>query len=663
MTTRFNIADRLRTNAEAFPSTDALWFPCGVDPRGEVAFGNMSFGEIERETDALARGLRRLGVTMGTKTIVMVKSSPELYIVLFALFKVGAIPVVVDPGMGVRKMVACYASVGAEAFIGIPLAHVVRVLFPKAFATLRTIVTVGKRKAWGGLLLRDVYDREHTRECFPIADTTRDDTAIINFTTGSTGARKGVECTHGMVEAMVRSVEHEFGQRETDVSLVTIPFIALFNLMVRSTSVLAPMDQAKPSQVDARAVIAAMKRFRVSMLFGSPAFMHRVASGAVPGEVIESLRFVISGGAPVHANVLDAFRALLPDHADFFITYGATEALPITAIEAREAIVDTRTGSTEGKGACVGRPRGGTDIRILRISDDPFSKVESSDWLAPGTIGEITIAGPIVSPRYHRNVDADRLMKTREGETSWHRTGDLGWIDEHGRLWFVGRKSQRVETTNGPRYTVAVEGIFNQHALVRRSALVGVGARGREEPVLCLELYEEPNAETRRRVVREVLTMARAHASTRAISLVLVHPKFPVDVRHNAKIGREELAAWATDLIARARKGPPSLALRAIPIFGWLFLAAGLWLAPTFHAHPWLWVLWAIDLFLSVVVHGLQIFVALPRGRAAGHAPATVAAMTMAYGATWWKDLLPLELEDVRAGRNAGRGGEPVEPA
>ncbi len=651
MTERFNIAARLRANADLSPGTDAIWFPNGVDAAGEVHFESLSFADVEKDSDAYARGFKRLGITKGTKTIVMVKSSPELYGVLFGLFKVGAVPVVVDPGMGIRKMVECYKSVGAEAFIGIPLAHVVRLLFPDSFTTLRALVTVSKRKLWGGSLLSELHDRG--AELVPIADTSHDDLALINFTTGSTGARKGVECTHGMIDAMVRSVEAEFGQCDTDMSLVTIPFIALFNLMIRSTSVLAPMDQAKPGEVDARAVISAINRFRVTMLFGSPAFMHRVTRGAKPGDSFPSLRFVISGGAPVHAKVLDAFRALMPERANFFTTYGATEALPIASIEARETVAETRAATAEGKGTCVGRPRGGTAIRILRISDEALADVTASDWCEPGAIGEITIAGPIVSPRYHRNAEADRLMKIQEGATLWHRTGDLGWLDEKGRLWFVGRKSQRVQTAGGTLFSVATEGIFNGHPLVYRSALVGIGEPGRQQPILCLELNETPDIETRRRVVAEVLRTAQEHPSTRAVTLALVHPKFPVDVRHNAKIGREELAAWASNLVTQARKGPPSLALRSIPIFGWLFIAVGALFYPFFAAHSWLWVLWAIDVFLSVVVHGLQVFVATPRGRAAGHSPSTIAFMTMAYGATWWKDLLPLELEAERA--NAGR--------
>ena len=127
--------------------------------------------------------------------------------------------------------------------------------------------------------------------------------------------------------------------------------------------------------------------------------------------------------------------------------------------------------------------------------------------------------------------------------------GDLGYFDAEGRLWFCGRKSHRVETADGPLYTEQVEPVFNVHTEVRRTALVGVGAQGAQRPVLCVELNAGIGGGERARIAQELLATGARHPHTARIDTVLFHPGFPVDIRHNAKIGRERLAAWAASRV------------------------------------------------------------------------------------------------------------------
>jgi acyl-coenzyme A synthetase/AMP-(fatty) acid ligase len=128
--------------------------------------------------------------------------------------------------------------------------------------------------------------------------------------------------------------------------------------------------------------------------------------------------------------------------------------------------------------------------------------------------------------------------------------GDLAWQDTQGRLWFCGRKSQRLQTRQGLLGTENVEPIFNRHPAVKRSALVGLGAYGEQQPVLCIE--REPGATVSDSVLcSELLSIASQHRHTRQIQIVLFHPGFPVDIRHNAKIGREQLTAWAAKRLAK----------------------------------------------------------------------------------------------------------------
>ena len=205
----------------------------------------------------------------------------------------------------------------------------------------------------------------------------------------------------------------------------------------------------------------------------------------------------------------------------------------------------------------VGRPVPPNEVRIIRITDDAIADWTGAEVLPEGGIGEITVAGPTATDTYFRRDAATRLAKIREaqpdgGERIVHRMGDVGWFDGDGRLWFCGRKTQRVETADGPLYTEQVEPVFNTHPQVRRTALVGVGVgdAGRQRPVLCYELMPGASVD-RAQMETELRAIAARHPHTSRITAYLPHPGFPVDIRHNAKIGRETLAAWATGQFAR----------------------------------------------------------------------------------------------------------------
>jgi acyl-CoA synthetase (AMP-forming)/AMP-acid ligase II len=612
--TATGVAARLRAHADAFPDKKAVIQP---------GRGALTFRELDAQSDAYAAGLHRLGVGKGTKTVLMLRPGPELFTVLFGLLKVGAVPVVVDPGMGVRRMLHCYRSAGAEAFIGIPVAHAVRVLNRRAFAGVRTLVTAGRRWFWGGETLRTLVSRA---ESAPASTVEPDDLLMVGFTTGSTGPAKGVESTHGALDAMVRQVIVAHDQSPDDVALITSPMFGILHLLIGSTCVLAPVDPTRVGAAAPAPLADAIEHFGVTSMFASPALLDPFGRYLRDtGRRLSTLRCLVSGGAPVSDEVV---ASLHREGLAFHTTYGATEALPIASIESREILRETRDASRAGAGTCVGRLVDGMQVRIVRITEDPLPVWSDRLLAAPGEVGEITVAGPTVSPRYHALPSADAAAKIADGDRRWHRTGDLGWVDDAGRLWFCGRKSQRVLTGDGLLHTVQCEGVLNAHPDVYRTALVAVDGR----PVVCVE--PRAGVTDRERVARELRDLAANHPVTKRLETFLFHPSFPVDIRHNAKINREYLSVWAARQLAPRRLR--ALAPRIVPVAGWLFLGYGL-IAPMHH--PVLWALWWIDAFLSVVVHGLQVPVALGRARRAGVAPTRAAALTMLFGATWWKGL------------------------
>lgn len=541
--TYWQTIDGFRELAQSDPQRAAVIYPDGKRADGLPDYRSISYRELDRWSEAIAEQLTRSGVGSGTRTIVLVLPSPELYAILFALLKIGAVPVVIDPGMGVRRMVHCLRAVRAEAFIGIPAAHAVRVLFARSFREVRTTLTVGRRWFWRGPTLR-TWGRTPTNTLTDRVPARPDDVLIIGFTTGSTGPAKAVELTHGNLAAMVEQVHAARGHTEPDTSLVTLPLVGVLDLLLGSRCVLPPLIPSKVGSTDPAHVVDAIDRFGVRTMFASPAVLIPLLEYLRTHPVeLPSLASVFSGGAPVPDWCVAGLREVLREDASVYAGYGSTEALPMSTIESRELLDGLVERAHRGEGTCIGRPADRVEVRLLAITDDPVARWADAEIpTGERAVGELVVAGPNVSTRYYWPEKANAAGKIADGERTWHRTGDLGWIDEQGRIWFCGRKSQRVETAHGPMFTVQVEQVFNVVAGVSRTALVGVGPAGRQRPVLCVEL--EPGADP-------VATQTRLR--TRAVEFDTVapivdfpiHPGFPVDIRHNAKIGREELARWA----------------------------------------------------------------------------------------------------------------------
>jgi acyl-CoA synthetase (AMP-forming)/AMP-acid ligase II len=546
----FNVASYLRRRAEEHPHLRAVVYPTEKDKFGRQAYAHLTFEQLERESDSYAHGLVRAGITRGTRTVLMVRPGPDFFSVIFALFKVGAVPVVVDPGMGLGRMLRCLAEGRPEAFIGIAPAHALRTFRPGFFKTVRIWVTVGKRWFWGGLTLKNLKVEPWTP--FPMALTRRDEIAAILFTTGSTGPAKGAVYTHGIFDAQIRQVGSHWGIQPGEIDLPTFPLFALFDPALGMTAIIPKMDPTRPAHVAPENIIGPIMDHGVTNMFASPALLNRVGRyGKEKGIRLPSLKRVISAGAPVHPANIETFSSMLGDDAQVHTPYGATEAVPTISIGSHEILADTRDFSDQGYGMCVGRPMEGMDIRVIRISDDPIP-TWSDDLLAPdGDIGELTARGDVVTRHYFERPEADAQHKIVDGETFWHRMGDLGWRDGKGRLWFCGRKSQRVETGTRTLFTIPCESVFNNHPRVFRSALVGVGPKGGQKPVIVIELEKDDSGADKDQLAAELRNLGLANERTREIDTFLFHKSFPVDIRHNAKIFREKLAEWAAERLGR----------------------------------------------------------------------------------------------------------------
>jgi acyl-CoA synthetase (AMP-forming)/AMP-acid ligase II len=223
--------------------------------------------------------------------------------------------------------------------------------------------------------------------------------------------------------------------------------------------------------------------------------------------------------------------------------------MPIASITSQEVLGETGARGDEGAGICVGRAVAGIDIRVIRISDDVIESWSDELVQPAGEVGEICVRGPVVTHSYYGRERSTALAKIADGDGSWHRMGDLGYFDETGRLWFCGRKAHRVVLEDTTLFTDPCEGVFNAHPKVFRTALVGIELNGRREPLICVELEAEHRGCDHLQLFAELRELGGRVEQTAGIERFLVHARFPVDTRHNAKIGREELARWAENLV------------------------------------------------------------------------------------------------------------------
>ncbi|MCU0876247.1 MAG: fatty acid CoA ligase family protein [Pirellulaceae bacterium] len=542
-----NVGFRLSETARTLPGAVAVAMPRGRQPNGKRIYESVTFRQLDDDTNLIADGLLAMGVRPGTRLALLVPPSIDFITLVFALFKTGAISILIDPGMGRRNMIRCLSESRPEGFIGIPLAQAVRTLFRRRFPLAKFNLTVGRRWFWGGPTLAELRRRQLSPSFRPAATKAEDHAAII-FTTGSTGPPKGVLYRHGNFSRQVDEIRDFYGIQPGEIDLPGFPLFALFNSAMGVTTVLPDMDPTRPAQVNPKLIVEAVRDWQVTQAFGSPALWNVVGRYCNAEKIVlPTLRRVLSAGAPVPAHVLARMKQAIHPDGDVHTPYGATEALPVASIAASEVLSETAARSATGAGTCVGQPFPGIAWKVIRITDGPIATIAEAEELPPGEIGELIVQGPVVTTEYVTRTDANALHKIRDGAGFWHRMGDVGYLDGE-RFWFCGRKAHRVIMAGQTLYTIPCEAIFNQHPRVYRSALVGVGPRETQRPVLIVEPWPEHRVRSRadeKMLIDELQALGSQHKLTREIRDFFVRTSLPVDIRHNAKIFREELAVWA----------------------------------------------------------------------------------------------------------------------
>ena len=540
-----NIASYLPKLAQQQPDTLAV-----AEQRSGQQY---SFQQLDEVSDIISKGLQEIGISKGVHTSLMVTPGLDFFALVFALFKVGAVIIAIDPGIGTKQLRKCLAEAEPEVFIGIKKAHFARKILGWAKKPIRINIIVDP-----GVLPTIFYGQNMTslkqlkqlgtnNNRRPFVDTEAEDVAAILFTSGSTGSPKGVIYTHANFSAQVNTLKTLYDIQPGEIDLSTFPLFALFGPAMGMSSIVPDMDFTRPGSVNPETIFSAIEKYKTTTMFGSPALLNRVGRyGEQRHKKLPNMKRVLSAGAPVPANVMKCFADMLNDNAQVFTPYGATESLPISSIGSNEILSSTCYATEKGKGVCVGHPIDNIELKIIKIMDESIKNWQNDLILEPNVIGEIAVKGPQVTKSYYARQQATELAKINDVDGGfYHRMGDTGYLDEQGRLWFCGRMTHRVVTNNETLFTIPCEGIFNTHAKVFRTALVGININNETIPVVCVELEDKFKSSDRNLITAELLTVGAQFEQTNSIQTILFHSTFPVDIRHNAKIGREKLAVWA----------------------------------------------------------------------------------------------------------------------
>ncbi|TYK64827.1 olefin beta-lactone synthetase [Colwellia echini] len=565
----------------AIATPNALAVAVQKSQSGILTYQEINFVTLHQRSDEIAYALNAYGIKSGMKAVLMVTPSIDFFALTFALFKAGIVPILVDPGMGIKNLKQCFIESAPDAFIGIPKAHIARIIFAWGKGSVKKCLTVGGSsviaklvaKVIGGDSLANILKRyplniekdTDNKATYPMVKLADDAMSAIMFTSGSTGTPKGVVYSHKMFEAQITALKNDYAIEPGERDLATFPLFSLFGPALGMASIVPDMDASKPIRANPHYIFAAIEKYQCTNLFANPALIEVLGqAGASDAQQdnssvtkLTSLKRVISAGAPATLPSIARFTHLLNDNVPILTSYGATESLPLTKIASND-LLETSHITDNGGGICVGRPISGVDIKIIKITEEVIEQWHDVLALGPNDIGEIVVKGDMVSQQYYQRDLATAQAKIKDcdgADNVRHRMGDLGYLDDNGLLWMCGRKAHRVETPKQVFYSIPCERIFNTHNLVKRSALVGVKLLNVTTPVICIELTDE--AKKLQKVKNSTFdesslfsalrSIAFAHQQTAAISHFLIHDDFPVDIRHNAKIFREKLSVWAQE--------------------------------------------------------------------------------------------------------------------
>jgi len=515
----------------------------------------LSWAQLGQRVNFLAAGLQHIGVKPGDRVNLLVPPGIELTSLIYACLRLGAVIVVADAGLGTKGLGRAIKGAGPSFLIGIDRAlSGARLLNWPGIKIAVSNLSPTKRKLLGvSHTLEELLEigEQQSGEApnFVAADPDAD--AAILFTSGSTGPAKGAVYTHRQLAAMRDTLRETYDLKAGSGLVAGFAPFALLGPALGATSVTPDMDVTAPRTLTASALAEAATAINATAVFASPAALANVLETAselntAQRKKLAAVSLLLSAGAPIPEPLLAKVQDLVPN-AQVHTPYGMTEALPVTDIDLagiREA--------GNGNGVCVGTAVAGATVAIAPI--DALGVAGDRPQYTPGVTGEILVRAPHVKDRY------DRLWITESASSSiagWHRTGDVGHLDENSRLWVEGRLIHVLSTATGAITPVAAENAVQSVAGAGRAALVGVGPAGTQAAVVVMETIPPARKAGPASTVLTAKIREAVAATGTEVAAVLVVPTLPTDIRHNSKIDRAALAQWASTSLAGGRIRKP----------------------------------------------------------------------------------------------------------
>ncbi len=524
--------------------------PNGGEPRV------VSWQMLSRRVRQLASGLDQIGVKKGDRVSLLIPPSADLVAVLYACLRIGAIVVVADAGLGLKGLTRAVRGACPDHVIGaLPGLTAARALsWPGQKISTTTLPGAARRALGVSFSLAQLVSLGYDEELPDPPD--QNHTAAILFTSGSTGPAKGVVYTHAQLSAVRDALAAQYGVGVGTGLVAGFAPFALLGPALGARSVTPDMDVTSPKTLTASAVAAAVSAVDATVVFLSPAAVANVVATtgdltAADHRALGGVERFLSAGAPVSEPLLAAISALMPG-ATAHTPYGMTEGLLMTDITL-DGIRNAAAEASGAGGVCVGMPSGPTRVRISPLDETGAATGEATDEAL--VTGEILVSAPHVEDHY------DRLWLTHRASRRggipgerWHRTGDVGHLDGAGRLWVEGRMPHIITTATGVVTPVGPEQRIESLASVVRAAVVGVGPRGVQQVVAVVETSP---ATRRVGLAPSQLAADVRGALDLPVAAVLVVPHLPTDIRHNSKINRSALAAWADRILSGGRMVAP----------------------------------------------------------------------------------------------------------
>jgi acyl-coenzyme A synthetase/AMP-(fatty) acid ligase len=492
----------------------------------------ISFAELEQRIQRVAAGLQADGVRQGDRVALLIPPGVDLTVAVYACWRVGAVIVVADAGLGIGGLANALRSAGPEHILGID----------RALAAARVWRVPGRRLSVRRL--RDYAGQHRAPQAHPPHP---DDEAAVLFTSGATGPAKGVVYTLAQLSAQIELVRSTYGLTETDRLVAAFAPFALYGPALGVGAVVPDMTVTAPGTLTAAALADAVAADAATVVFASPAALRNVVATGVALDqgqraALGRVRLVMSAGAPVPIGLLRQVGALLPN-AELHTPYGMTEVLPVADMALPEI-----EQAGPGNGVCVGRPLPGVEVRLSPL--DRLGRAEGVLTSEPEVTGEICVAAAHVKLRYDRLWVTERACARNPG---WHRTGDVGHLDRSGRLWVEGRLPHVISAPDGPVTPVGVEQGIEALDEVAMAAVVGVGPVGTQQVVAVV--VPSAGRDSGPLAPTALAAAVRTAAVPTAIAAVLTSPRLPTDIRHASKIDRAAVARWADRVVAGRRPG------------------------------------------------------------------------------------------------------------